>query len=334
MKSKVMFLLLGTLFLQCKKDTPSPNSDPCDLAYTKHSNPYNYIYKGGLTEPCNLLSICHIYPDKYIYSYPSFNPSNPYEICYLRDTPSLLNPTSNQLFKYNFCTNSITLIANSVSGYTSWSKKDWIVFTGKGGQLWKVKSNGDSLTQLTKKNPNNAKWSPSGAKLLFFDSALGLTKMRIINEDGTDYKIIPRGMSNYNWLDEQNILYSYPKDSLHQYFLYNIENNTAQLLCSVSEKGAHGEISFDSQCQDMYFDSQDGLYRYNLQSKELVLLAKDYFPSYNLVSSSYMKSKILYNRILIDTLKNAGGPCCFNFYSHIAIMNTDGTDERQVLIPE
>ena len=323
----VFFSLSIVIFFACQKETPVIK-DPCDNAYDLRSMPYDFIYKGPVSSTCNTLDICNLYPDSFCYYYPRVNPNNAYEICFIKEKSGSGGKTS--LYKFDFCSNKVTFIAKIPSSDLDWSKKDWIVFTGGNGQIWKIKSNGDSLIQLTNNGSfYDAKWSISATKLLI----QGYDKMLITDENGNIFKKIPFIMTKYDWFDENTIIYYRINDNMIDYFEYTISTEASKPLFSMNREDQRGEISIDRDNRIVYVNQHSGLYQYNLNTKKLSAVSEDYGNSYNLTRPQKMGTKILYWRFLVDTLTK-GVPCCTNFRSHIAIMNLDGTNERQVLLPE
>ena len=63
---------------------------------------------------------------------------------------------------------------------------EWMVFSW-GKQIWKVKVNGDSLTQLTFSGENfYPRWSPDGKKIVFHVPLGDSAGVWMINSDGSD----------------------------------------------------------------------------------------------------------------------------------------------------
>ena len=80
--------------------------------------------------------------------------------------------SSNQasLVKYNLFTNEIfTILENpEFFAYLVISSTGWLLFTLNDSQIWKVKINGDSLTQLTHNGVNfEFAWSPDGERFIY-----------------------------------------------------------------------------------------------------------------------------------------------------------------------
>ena len=83
------------------------------------------------------------------YSWPIFNPNNNNEILYsLRDSSS----GAYQLVKYNMASGVKNILLDNVrvSYQPKWSESDWIVYSNHSdNQIWRIKSNGDSLEQIS-----------------------------------------------------------------------------------------------------------------------------------------------------------------------------------------
>jgi hypothetical protein len=110
--------------------------------------------------------------------------------------------------------------------------------------------------------------------------------------------------------------------------LYNIPTATKKMLANVAT-GAH-LTSIDRKNNVLYFDSIEGIKKMNLLTNVVENVGKTIYLS---TAPNYMNNKIIYQRMQKDTMTN-GKRCKYNYRNHIAIMNPDGTNERQVLIPE
>src|ERR1700752_1826249 len=132
---KILFFAL-VAFASCKKDppvsstsTPSQNETDCLNFQT--------------TSTAVTIDWPHI---DTVYNTPRFNPSNPNEIVYVQ---GITRTNKTYLVKRNLITGRETQIISDVWQRPDWSVKDWIVFNHADNQVWKIKSNGDSLQQLT-----------------------------------------------------------------------------------------------------------------------------------------------------------------------------------------
>ena len=89
------------------------------------------------------------------------------------------NWTNSQLYSYNLSSEVLQLVFQGpLSGSkSSWGTSGWIAFTQASApnwNIWKVKANGDSLTQLTfNGNSFRPLWSPDGTQIGYETGALG-----------------------------------------------------------------------------------------------------------------------------------------------------------------
>jgi len=109
-----------------------------------------------------------VFLEKYSYTYPKFNPANTDEIAFLRkDNSSYQTPA---LYKFNFCTEELTLIQEDITGEFDWSMNDWMLFSKRSDRsINKIKSTGDSLVRLTAKVRLylKPKWSNEAKTILY-----------------------------------------------------------------------------------------------------------------------------------------------------------------------
>ena len=94
---------------------------------------------------------------------------------------------------------------------------EWIAFVGPAKNIWKIKSNGDSLTQLTSgRRTFFPDWSPDGAKIAYDQSIATAghpSGIWIMNADGTNDHNLGLGR-NPDWSpDGFNLIYQGPPDS-------------------------------------------------------------------------------------------------------------------------
>jgi hypothetical protein len=340
----LLFVIIFYIY-SCKKDSPirtPPQDVPienCPNAYDGKSLPYDNLYKGTIATQCTF-SPSTIYLEKFIYSHVCINPNNPYEIAYIKRENNTQPFNNFELCKFDFCSGMETMLAKMVGYSPNWSVKNWIIYTGIDNQLWKVKSNGDSLTQLTNTGNfnNNAKWNLSGTNYLYKDASLGnINNMMIANADGTQKLAINQTMSIWDWRNDSCIVFSNQFSNTNPIEVreLNIINNNVTIIKTINLFGNFSAYhsGTNSLILNEYVNQNSSKMKvYYLDDDNFELLSNN-TPSYSTSSVNILKdNKILYQRILKDTL--TGNPCKLNFRSHIAIMNIDGTNERQVIFPE
>jgi dipeptidyl aminopeptidase/acylaminoacyl peptidase len=95
-----------------------------------------------------------------------FNPADQRQIAALRNELDSAGRAHRHLYLLNTATQQQRLLLRDVGCGLSWSSRGWLALERR-GQLWKMKANGDSLTQLTPSQPSSQLpvWSPSGQQL-------------------------------------------------------------------------------------------------------------------------------------------------------------------------
>ncbi len=210
-------IILVILFFSCEKEKPTnkpiDNSDACILIPPSQSM-IGYDYK----------------IDSFTIERPCFNPNNSDEIVFFIKTYSS-NITS-KLIKYNLKTfEKEILLEAELYFQPSWANNDWIIFGLKDENIWKIKSNGDSLTQLTFIGSN-------------FNPECNYNSNRIICSNTN------QGCS----------------------FIYDFYGNSIDTLNMTSS-------AFDWNADNqILIKSDNGTYRYNYNTKELILYNENYYP--------------------------------------------------------
>ncbi|HEX7413429.1 MAG TPA: hypothetical protein VF411_05230, partial [Bacteroidia bacterium] len=148
MKLKIFIVFSCLLFLTCRKDPPLPIHECVDVADIPTFNDT-------------------------IYNTPCFNPNNSNEIIYVQGIQSI---HKSNLVKQNLSTGHKTYIISDIWQKPDWSVKDWIVFNHADNQVWKIKTNGDSLQQLTSQGGLEAIWDKTGNKIAYWtETGIGQT---------------------------------------------------------------------------------------------------------------------------------------------------------------
>lgn len=125
--------------------TPAVASDDSAFACCNCAFDWEEITSGGI---------------RYDYLYPYTNPENNNQVVYcFRDNAHAYTP-GYELWLLDFCSKSRKKLATGASSSgCSWGPHNWVIFTTIGQEIYKVKSNGDSLTQLVF-NSNDYNRSP------------------------------------------------------------------------------------------------------------------------------------------------------------------------------
>lgn len=302
----LMFIIL---FLHsCKKDEPEISFVDCTPIppYTDVGFGYNYII------------------DTIYYTCPSFNPNNPEEFVYIHK-----NYSSNtyRLFKYNYQTKEKTLIyTGDIYFQPKWGKNDWILLNLPDANIWRIKSNGDSLTKLTSTGGfYQPEWDKDNQKIVFYESFNNMNYF-IINFNGQFLDSFPNNLpAPMKWYNDSLIYYH----SFYKIYCLNIYAHSLNVIYEYSETGVENCSLVFTKNNELIFCKSDGIYSLNLLTHNLKMLkstcnSKVYcFPTY-----SSLLDKVIWQRMdytLIDKQ---------NVFvkSRLFIMNSDGSNESEIII--
>jgi hypothetical protein len=274
---------------------------------------------------------------------PCFNPLNANEFIYLTQD-SFFN---NSLIKCDLTSKKETVILTGqrIIRQPKWGKNGWILFAGLNLQIYRVKDNGDSLTQLTSVYSNTyPEWY--GTDKIFFSVIGGTDKIagnKIIGFDGKRLDSIQATVMNtvitYNSINDLNELTGIGGGGAISNLAY-INLKTKKLIYLTSDVSSNERypagVCWHPNNKDIYYatwviagNNSDfvGICRLNKDSKENVLIKNACNSrSYSLISISPDGKKIIAERqdyqLLPDNnlLKN----------SDICIMDIDGRNEEKV----
>ncbi|TAK62952.1 MAG: hypothetical protein EPO24_04585, partial [Bacteroidetes bacterium] len=173
----------------------------------------------------------------YDYFYPCFNPSNPEQFGYYRyDNVNL--GMGFELWVVDFCTGSKKLLVDNAFYGLDWSVDDWLIYTATDQNIWKIKSNGDSLTQITFIGEYNRypKWSPDGKKIAFNTEIQGNSFFFISDKNGNIQDTIEElsRTRTWSWIDNDRIFYLKTESGIlpiiFSFNYYDTQNKSVTLL--------------------------------------------------------------------------------------------------------
>ena len=153
----------------------------------------------------------YIYTRHNSFNWPRYNPVNKDEFLCIEQNDSNYD---NWLVVYNMITKkrkTLCLVHQYVQP-AAWGAQGWIAFMGINGQLWKIRGNGDSMTQLTNERyaPVFPDWSPDGNKLAYINQTSSTDcTIRIIDKDGNYIKDIDSVGTFFNWSPITNKIATY-----------------------------------------------------------------------------------------------------------------------------
>jgi hypothetical protein len=334
-------ILFIILLVACNKDPkPTKNNNKhslinCSDKYYLHSEPYVNPYTGPLFDdlPGPSIPPVVLHPDKFKFGRPDINPANPNEFCFHR-SETLDNQVimeSLGLYKYNFCTNKTRLITAATGIYKAdWSVKDWILFNNKSGHLCKIKSNGDSLiTLFADWSDRTPKWNTTGTMYKYNFN-------EIFDENGQLIYTLPSNVGDIiDWYDEWHILHI--AQGAQDVTKTDIRTNNSVGFAPMKSIG----LNFLQ-----YLHERGEFFGYAVKGDSINVLRYDvssnaisYFGNarkYNsFVSDPFgllNNNKVLVQQTLQDTLPQAWNT--INTRSHLGITDLDGSNLRQIMLPE
>lgn len=315
MKKWIEIIFLFFICASCTKDkavAPLPGGDCLnysDLPY----NPHEVSVNGDTVNN----------------SWAYFNPNDPNEFVYYHGN-SVLNKGSMRIF--NLQTNTYTTIySGTVWTRPVWSTTNWIAF-GLYQQLFKIKSAGDSLLQLSNYGENYyPAWSPDARQLVFvYRNPENNEFVMLADSSGKHLDSIPDywfGAGDWNIENEIAFL---PSSESKDVVIINADSFRIAATLNNLSTSRIGDVKWIPYTQDILWLCQSGIYRTNTLSGLTTQIKQGCdFNDYWALSISSDGQKILASVfrqkfIDIDTIA---------VFSEIRIMNIDGSDEQTIQFP-
>jgi hypothetical protein len=219
-------------------------------------------------------------PIRDTYQYlPVINPLNKDEMMYF-----VTDSSGDYLLKVDLCTDERVLVYSELKitglGIPKWWG-DWLVFTGSEGSvdnLWKIKSNGDSLQQITNfpsTTVYNPSWINEGSQILAYTALYGSASGRnyIFTPDGeiVDSLDVLIGKSNY-WSGRMATFWN--MDGLGHIGYYDLLTKELHPTPSFTLTSNPASIDWIDENNIMLLDEED-LSRINIQTGEVMVLKEN-----------------------------------------------------------
>lgn len=238
-----IFIVLLPTFLNCKKDVGSDISLGCIkqhliVSFPSEDTTYNC---------CNCaVDWQEVFSSDipYDYFYPCLNPSNSDQISYYRRDNSQVWFNGYEIWTVDFCNNErLKLVGNALYGI-NWSKSGWIFYTAIDQNIYKIKNNGDSLTQITFTTGGYNRYpkiSPSGNKFMYQSEVSGITNLLIqdfLSGSVDTIKTTP-ATGAWSWIDDDRIFYTMlGNDNTQTLFVFDIYTRQEKELHRLSIQGS------------------------------------------------------------------------------------------------
>lgn len=328
MKHFLLFLIIS-LFFSCKKKVIENNIlIPHEAIDYVDCNCPNYILPSNTPlEP--------IYGETQ-YRFPQINPNNPDEIAFI--SAPYGNGHQSQIVIYNSVTQEKKIVLNSIlhPSHLSWGKKDWILFVSN-NQIYKFKSNGDSLTALGTSNIwFNARWNANGDKFIVNNIKKSPTEARtfIFDYNGN----IIDSIYSPEWYHNMGT-WSHPEYYLNSYFndVRLIDLNTKNIIKHIkspslykgSQLGLYTNVNWISMTK-LILTTGNGLYTYDLQTDQIQHIRCDC--NFNIRNFCHAAD---FSRIVISKASFQPVGNNINFYTESKLyeLNPFTLEEEEIIIP-
>jgi hypothetical protein len=260
------------------------------------------------------------------YDHPNFNPNNPEELIFrLQET---LADSLFQLVTYNLSTKEQEVIHVGNFVVPRWSKKDWILFAQSDYNIYKIKSNGDSLTQLTFSGKcHGADWNIIGDKFIYYTI------------DGNNFSVISDENGNsLDTIQPSGIFPSWQHDSLilnPQHMGFTITNPKVSGYNYINDDESDPSFTLAEWLdnENAIGANNNGIFRADINTGEFTQILESCnakFYSYPTVSK--ISNKVVFQRSdkqLIETEVNKG-----TLTSRMFMMNFDGSEREEIILPQ
>lgn len=236
-----------------------------------------------------------------------------------------------KLWKYNLSTHALDLLFEGNLLYSpEWGKSGWITLNiGWPANIYKIKANGDSLTQLTTDGQNfGGEWNYSGDTIVYYHS---FNETRIMLPDGTYIQHLPNG-GGYtedisSWRHPHYLATSY-----EGLYIFNPYDGIPIQLISDTTSGGYYRTSFVNDLDRIAWVWDSGLHTTSISTHQTALIEETCSSDcYRSVDCNPVNNKLL----LVRARSTPDDPiqAALKVETSIVIMNLDGTGKQVVEIP-
>ncbi|MEZ4830326.1 MAG: hypothetical protein R3C61_29175 [Bacteroidia bacterium] len=283
------------------------------------------------------------------YQYPVFNPLNPDEFAYARYDLDTIFPwvDEREIHIYNLNTGEDRSIYHGPlwSGM-DWGVNGWLLINRADNQVWKIKADGDSLTQLTFSGINeDARWNADATRFVAWRSDNSIYEVRIYDSNGYFLHLVETGFSNGAWAPSAHFLSSIRFDHTKDFFSvasYDSSDNIISQYTFPRKNEYAWEVRHDPRDEEVFYATTSD-YRFlrihfdkGIQKNLSGGCETDKFIHF---SVSPVGDQILADRASIHfadtTLKDGTQEKnkVLHLYTTIWLMDENGNKKRQVELP-
>jgi len=264
------------------------------------------------------------------------------QLAYYRFDNTALNVTS-ELWVKDFCTGQKTKLVDNALYGLDWSITDWLIYTAEDQNIWKIKSNGDSLTQLTFEGGFNRypKWNPNGEMIAFESERLGNTSFFLLDKNGVilDSLYELEFISAWSWVNESQLFFT--KGEFNGEFtvkklnLFDIDNRSTTFLHS---------LSLESNTDSLILHSAS-----LLNENSVIWCAVGLIGKTNLATGEFeiLRERLLQERFHFLTIRPGGGEivankssrhyvenCRYDSEVEFFLFDTNGENQKKIKIDD
>ncbi|MBW6484053.1 MAG: hypothetical protein K0B10_13455 [Vicingaceae bacterium] len=304
----VLFFFFAILLTNCKKDAAiHPKVEDECINFPPSSSPLGYQYQ----QP------------EITYNAPCFNPNNPNEIIFVR---GYYSTQSNELVKYNLITKNETVLLSSTQiwGHPNWGINGWILLNKGDNQVWKIKDNGDSLTQLTTQFGIDAIWSPNGNEFAYWVQigSVDYTFFSDINGNVLDTLLYPNIAYQAAWSPDGS--------KIATLGLSYINLNTKQTISVHTSLNPPyiNSVGWLSDSETIIWSSNDGFYKTNINTNTTTRIKTA------CSSKKYIRPTVFNNKIIIQRFDSKLiSENIIWTENNLYMMDADGNNETKLTLP-
>lgn len=277
--------------------------------------------------PCNQVTIGSGYT--YIYdpnstTTPFFNPNNDNEFLFVSPCTETNNKKCIKIFNLQ-TKNTISIYTGSLYYAPQWGKNDWILFCQDDKNIYKMKSNGDSLTKLTNlNNLHHPIWNHDGTKFLAFTEASNLFSL-LFDANGNILDTIYFGQTNNSNFQNPNYIVS---NVYHNVSFFNLNTNSLEFQYDYSGfNSTTGGSIFWLNNTTVIYSNINGLNRLSipdLTNQNFKKSCNSKIYQWGDINSS--KTKMIWSRGDYTQIDE----CTLKYKSRIYLMNIDGNNEQEI----
>lgn len=302
--SSIIIFLFSVI--ACKKDPAIPLPNECLEIPPFSGTGFGYSYS----------------VDTNYFLMPYFNPNNEDEFLFVKKN----NATGNSdLYIYNLQNNSKqNIYSGNIIFPPKWGKNGWILINLSDANIYKIKNNGDSLTQLTtSSNLYYPEWNNLSEKFIVADGQI-INTSYILDENGNFLDTLSFDFSSTGSWQDENLIVSHEYSKIT---FYDLDSQTIiQEYNYWHELSLWGSVMWLNQ-NDIIWSNDRGLNKLSLDNISNNFKSSCNSKQYLFGSINSSKTKMIWQRIDKELINSD----LIGVKSRIFIMDVDGRNEREIL---